>query len=257
MKISFSPQQQFNSLHINYGSKDASGKAVNSNTLNKNGKKNDLLNALLKQKQNLLDSKNSLVDRTLKNGDSPSSIKDALKAIDDQIKEIDNQISRVKTEDQRKNVEKDAKSKQTKESKHSSSTNSSNTTNLEDSSIKMDNLLSMSSNLHNIKVFTAEKKSMVAQTAILNSQIKTDIGRGLNPIKKEKLISDMSERMYDLSSEIGNNLKVIGNEVHDNNSENKNILSPSEQKAEQDVQHYIDNLPENATQDASQVNVKA
>ncbi len=46
----------------------------------------------MEQKSNLMESKNSIMERGLKNGNDPLTIKEKLQSIDKQIKEIDKQI---------------------------------------------------------------------------------------------------------------------------------------------------------------------
>ncbi len=116
------------SLNINCTSNVNAGKTENSNDVKKkktslsgeNVKKNSALEELLKQKQNLVDSKNALVDETLKSGKDPSSIKDRVHSIEIQIKEIDAQISKVQVEEQNKALGTDEKSKKTEKSKEKS-----------------------------------------------------------------------------------------------------------------------------------------
>ena len=72
MKISSSSQQQVSPLNSSYASKNTKVNVGGSDSV----KKNSLLEELMKQKQGLIDSKNTLVDKTLKSGESQSSIKD-------------------------------------------------------------------------------------------------------------------------------------------------------------------------------------
>lgn len=248
MQITFPKNQIFTSPQKNTDANNINGNSANN-------KKTSVLDALLKQKKDLTDSKNALVDRTLKNGDSLDSIKDTLKTIDDQIKEINIQITAATAEEQQKKLGTDEKTKQAEKAKSSNSSSGSKKS--DTLTINMENMLSISTNLNKIHVFTAEKKSMENQTTILNSQIKLDRGRGLDPVRKENEVAEMSEKMRDLAGGIGDNLNIISNKSKINTTEVNEALTPMQQRAEQDIQVYTNNLPENAVQDGENVNIEA
>ncbi|MCB2308125.1 hypothetical protein LGL08_08070 [Clostridium estertheticum] len=272
------------SLNTSPASKDNIVKTEKSNNIKKNRNsslggtnKNKILDQLMKQKQNLTDSKNDLVDRALKSGESISSIKDKLENIDSQIKKIDAQISKIQMEDQRKLLDNDEKNKETKKTKEKSKTHSSNNTKTDVVCDQMDSLLNLSGNLAKIQVLSSEKKSMTGETKVLESEIKLDIGRGLNPIAKKKQVAKLADQMDNIAENIGNNLNTINNglkdirekstfnEVIDKNQQNKNNvnikgedrLSPQQQQIVKNVQYYNDNMPENATQDGQNVDATA
>ncbi|MBU3100061.1 MULTISPECIES: hypothetical protein [Clostridium] len=273
-----------NSLTTSPASKDNIAKTEKSNNIKKNRNsslggtnKNKILDQLMKQKQNLTDSKNDLVDRALKSGESISSIKDKLENIDSQIKKIDAQISKIQMEDQRKLLDTDEKSKETKKKKEKSKTNSSNNIKTDVVCDQMDSLLNLSGNLAKIHVLSSEKKSMTGETNVLESEIKLDIGRGLNPIAKKKQVAKLADQMVNIAENIGNNLSTINNglkdirekttsnEVIDKNKQNKSTvnikgedkLSPQQQQIVKNIQYYNDNMPENATHDGQNVDATA
>ncbi|MBU3201213.1 hypothetical protein LL037_07100 [Clostridium estertheticum] len=272
------------SLNTSPASKDNIAKTEKSNNIKKNRNsslgginKNKILDQLMKQKQNLIDSKNDLVDRSLKSGESISSIKDKLENIDSQIKKIDAQISKIQMEDQRKLLDTDEKNKETKKTKEKSKTHSSNNTKTDVVCDQMGSLLNLSGNLAKIQVLSSEKKSMTGETKVLESEIKLDIGRGLNPIAKKKQVAKLADQMDNISKNIGNNLNTINNglkdirvkptfnEAIDKNQQNKSTvntkgedkLSPQQQQIVKNIQYYNDNMPENASKDGQNVDATA
>lgn len=272
------------SLNTSPASKDNIAKTEKSNNIKKNRNsslvgtnKNKILDQLMKQKQNLTDSKNDLVDRALKSGESISSIKDKLENIDSQIKNIDAQISKIQMEDQRKLLDTHEKSKETKKKKEKLKTNSSNNTKTDVVCDQMESLLNLSGNLAKIQVLSSEKKSMTGETKVLESEIKLDIGRGLNPIAKKKRVAKLADQMVNIAENIGNKLNTINNglkdirekttfnEVIDKNKQNKSTvnikgedkLSPHQQQIVKNIQYYNDNMPENATHDGQNVDATA
>ncbi len=262
------------SLSINCTSNVNAGKAENSNEVKKkktsllgeNVKRNSALEELLKQKQNLIDSKNALVDETLKSGKDPSSIKDRVHSIEIQIKEIDAQISKVQVEEQNKALGTDEKSKKTEKSKEKSKNNSSNSTEAVNAGDQMDSLLMLSGNLAKVHVLSSEKKSMDGETRVLKSEIKLDRSRGVNPIRKEERVVEIQNQIEKITKNMGDNLSTINNgvktvregstysEAIDKNQDN---LSPEQIQVSQNIQVYNDNLPENAKQDGEKVNATA
>ncbi|MCB2358117.1 hypothetical protein [Clostridium estertheticum] len=272
------------SLNTSPASKDNIVKTEKSNNIKKNRNsslgrtnKNKILDQLMKQKQNLTDSKNDLVDRALKSGESISLIKDKLENIDSQIKKIDAQISKIQMEDQRKLIDTDEKSKETKNKKEKSKTHSYNNTKTDVVCDQMDSLLNLSGNLAKIQVLSSEKKSMTGETKVLESEIKLDISRGLNPIAKKEQVAKLTDQMVNVAENIGNNLNTINNGLKDirekptfnkaidKNQQNKNNvnikvedkLSPQQQQIVKNIQYYNDNMPENATQDGQNVDTTA
>ncbi|MBU3155702.1 hypothetical protein [Clostridium estertheticum] len=272
------------SLNTSPASKDNIAKTEKSNNIKKNRNsslgginKNKILDQLMKQKQNLIDSKNDLVDRSLKSDESISSIKDKLENIDSQIKKIDAQISKIQMEDQRKLLDTDEKNKETKKTKEKSKTHSSNNTKTDVVCDQMGSLLNLSGNLAKIQVLSSEKKSMTGETKVLESEIKLDIGRGLNPIAKKKQVAKLADQMDNISKNIGNNLNTINNglkdirvkptfnEAIDKNQQNKSTvntkgedkLSPQQQQIVKNIQYYNDNMPENASKDGQNVDATA
>lgn len=256
------------SLYTNSVSKNNSVKSENPANVNKNKKsllggnikRNSILDQLIKQKQSLIDSKNVLVDNTLKNGESLSSINDKLKDIDRQIKNIDNQISKIKIEEQRKALGTDDNSKKIKEAKEKKKV--SNDTEVEDGEKQMNSLLDLSSNLANVKILSSEKKSMEGKRGVLKGEIKLDIARGLNPVVKQEQVSEINERMQNVFSKIGESLNTINSGIKNINEKSNNTkiedkVSSEQQEIIRKIQCYNDNLPDNEKIDGKKMDVTA
>lgn len=149
MNVAFSTQQNVNSTNTNNYANDKPSKneqkCNNKNKINTNtntslagkSKASRLVANLMKQKENLADSKNSLIERTLKNGDSQSSIKDLVKDIDKQIEAIDGEISKLQMDDVRKSLGTDDKTKKGENTKKPSNSTSGDEANADPSVDKM------------------------------------------------------------------------------------------------------------------------
>lgn len=297
MHISFSPQQRIGLANLSYRSNDSSTKNVLDNnekiekhmSINKKNmdkslggslKKNNILESLIKQKENLMDSKGAIMEKALKDGDNPSSIKEKLKEIDKQIEEIDKQMNKIQLEEQRKtlgNEDKDKKGKETNKISNEAST--------EDEKIgipkdKMDSMLSLSGSLSQAKVLSTQRTSMSGEAKVLNCEIKIDEGRGINPINKKKRVAQLEENIESINEKINDKLKEVNNQNNDSvqgdtsknaaakNKKSKDLSSKSnlesedklvieQQKAEQKLKHYNDNSADNAENNGKKINATA
>ncbi|WP_454051873.1 hypothetical protein [Clostridium sp. Marseille-Q7071] len=174
MRISFSSQQYMKQINLRHPSSNSLTKNSNNsnerteknNTLNKNSmsvslgkksKKNSMLESLIEQKVNLMDSKNDIIEKALENGESPSSIKEKLDNIDKQIEEINEQISKIQCEEQRKSLGTEDISKKKEKLKEKSNKLSVGESNKDNSEEKMTSVLSLSNNLSQAKALSSQK----------------------------------------------------------------------------------------------------
>lgn len=300
MHISFSPQQRIGLVNLSYRSNDSSTKNVLDNNekiekhagMNKKNmdkslggslRKNNILESLMKQKENLMDSKSAIMEKALKDGDNPSSVKEKLKDIDKQIEEIDKQMSKVQLEEQRKALQIEDKDKD-KSNKDKESNKISNEASTEDvktgiSKDEMNSMLSLSGSLSQAKVLSSQRTSMSGEARVLKCEIKIDEERGINPINKKKHVAQLEENIENISEKISDNLKEVNNKdkdsIQDNtskndaskNKQNKNLDNKSnlengdklviEQQVAQNIKHYRDNLADNAENNSEKINAMA
>lgn len=280
MNISFSPQYQTGSLNLSYRSnanlsKNAlvkSQKNEKSNDMKKNSifrnsigislggnsKKNSILRSLMEKKTNLIDSKNAFMEKALKNGEDPLSIKEKTESIDQQIEEIDKQINKIQLEEQRKSMGNEDKDKKSEKAKQTSNGVSSNGVKKDSS---MDNILSLSSNLTKTKNLSSQRNIMVADAKVLEAEIKVDKGRGINPVEKRKHLAKMKDNIGDITEKLGEYLNDVNTKIKNNtksnvvnkneqikdvtrnrNTENSVELLMKQQQASQKIKHYKDNI---------------
>ena len=294
MHISFSPQQRIGLANLSYRSNDSSTKNVLDNNekiekhagMNKKNmdkslggslRKNNVLESLMKQKENLMDSKSAIMEKALKDGDNPSSIKEKLKDIDKQIEEIDKQMNKVQLEEQRKALQIEDKDKD----KTNKISNEASTEDVKKgiSKDEMNSMLSLSGSLSQAKVLSSQRTSMSGEARVLKCEIKIDEERGINPINKKKHVAQLEENIENISEKISDNLKEVNNKNKDSiqgniskndaskNKQNKDLDNKSnlenedklviEQQVAQNIKHYRDNLADNAENNSEKINAMA
>lgn len=224
-----------------------------------NSKKNSILENLMKQKENLTDSKNTLMEKASKNGNDPLSIKEKVEDINKQIQEIDKQINNLKLEDQRNALGVEDKSKNTEKTKKKLN-NESHESAQKDSS--MDNILDLSGSLTKSKTLSRQRNTMTGNAKVLEGEIKADERRGINPVRKKDQLAEMKDKIENITKNLVHNLNDVNTKTNNktqsntsNNAVNKNeaikdISSVTEenvdkllikqQQAEQNIKHYID-----------------
>lgn len=292
MNISFSPRQHMGSTNLSFDSNTNSPKnALNINNKSKNhikkngmclslgkkSKRNNILENLLKQKEHLMDNKNTIMERSLKKGEDPKSIKQKLETIDKQIEEIDKQLNEIKLEEQRKGIGVKDKNKKNKNTKEKSNKNSINNTKTDPA---MDNLLNLSTGLTKTKALSSERNLMSGNAKVLDCEIKTDEKRGLDPVRKKKHLSEMKHRIEDITKKLSNHLKDVNTktiknsqnnfsndivkknkQIKDENinlnqkTENKSLIE--QQRVAQNIKHYKDNMKNNTKDNCEKINIIA
>lgn len=219
MHISISTQTQSNSNKFGYNSIGKTDENKKTSLLK--SKSNDIIKGLMKQRDNLIESKQKLIDRKLKEGES-SGINEQLKDIDKQIEEVNSQISKIQLEDQRKALGTEDKDKQSKTSKEKQEKTTGNS-NKTDGSVEMSNILTMANNVGQTKILLAQRNSMIRETGVINEEIKLDVSRGVNPKAKIKRVSEMEENISNIGNRVGNILnenEKVSNSHSDDDDKN-------------------------------------
>ncbi|WP_160693440.1 hypothetical protein [Clostridium sp. C2-6-12] len=227
------------SFHLSRSDSDSNAsnilKSKNNNTLEKNNgsvsiKKNDPLQHLMEQKQNIFDSKQKYLENALAKNESADSIKNKMEEYDKQISDIDKQINELKLEEQKKSMGKDDqlkekdKDKKTNKSDNNPSGNKTQVNSeIENSDHMMNHLVSLSNNISEAKNLSHMKTSASGEKRVLESEIKIDERRGLNPVRKR-------ERAAKLGDNIKNIEKKIEENLDDSTASNETIIANKNQK---------------------------
>ena len=125
MKLNFNPivqNQIFNVYRINQSAVQKNGKIGDASAekgrkdvafISPQGKRESLIEMLMKQKMNIMEQKDSLISSAKKEGKSMESIKSQLEVYEKQLKDIEDQISKAMTKEMEKQAEKKMKGLQT------------------------------------------------------------------------------------------------------------------------------------------------
>lgn len=171
------------------------------------GKARSLIESLTKQKQNIIESKNELIGKTLEKGGTIDSIKSQLECFDEQLKTIDEQIAQTVAEQLKQQAEKQKeiaykkpKTEEEVETEHLSS------------------ILSLSSSLNQAEVVSSMKSKVDGESRVLKMEIKLDESRrgGASAFKKEHLV-DLQKQSVDLATKINENLTEVSEEIKNGN----------------------------------------
>ena len=282
MRISFSSQQYMRPVSLCHSSNnsliknsnDNNGRTEKNNTVNKSSmavslgkksKKNNMLENLIEQKVNLMDRKNDIIEKALENGESPSAIKEKLDDINKQIDEINEQISKIQCEEQRKSLGTEDASKKKEKLKEKSNKLSAEESNGDNSKEKMTSVLSLSNNLSQAKALSSQRTSMSGEVRVLESEIKLDESRGINPIEKRKSVAKIKENIENIAEKINDKLTDTNNKFensvrsnrlnnvtykseeskntsNNDNTQNDGKLLIKQQQTAENIKHYSENI---------------
>ncbi len=177
-----------------------------------------LLDSLLKQKQNIIDSKNSLIERTTKNGQGLDSIKDQLENYNEQINAIDKQITEYTFKEQQKKIDMDEKENKIPDNQPKTEQETQNE--------QLNNIVELSNDISQIQVVSSVKSKMHGQAKVLAKEIELDESRspsGQKAVYKREQLEKIEERVSDITKKIGEALKDTGEKIkynadHENNA---------------------------------------
>lgn len=173
-------------------------------------KVNDIIESLMKQKENLQESKKNLIDRTLENGGQLNLIKDQLSDLDEQIRTIDEQISQQLLDERKKALGLDDENP-----KNEKADANKPKTEQEAEAEKLQNVVSLVGNMDQVKTMSSLKRNLQGQARILQMEISLDELRSSSPstMKREQLdklkkgISEPERRIGETTSGIMDKLK--------------------------------------------------
>lgn len=284
MAISGLAQQRSNQLYNNsaitkntFGSSGKSKKSASSmKSLGASSggvRKNTRLENLMKQKEQLMKRKQSIIERGLQEGEDPSSIQKKLKEVDKQIEEIDKQINKLQTEDQRKAMGTDGKNKRTKKTDQVNQTKETRQGIKDDASTEnINRIMAASKSLSKVKELSKVKQAELGEKRVQEIEINTDIGRGLNPVRKENRVAEIDDNIDNINEKIADSYKEIHKKTAENTKEYDSIgkasksshdkdtenYSVSQQQIEEDIKSYTGNMKDNEKKEnGAQVDAKA
>ncbi|ONI46104.1 hypothetical protein AN641_02235 [Candidatus Epulonipiscioides gigas] len=148
-------------------------------TISKQGKAMSVIDTLTKQKDQLLESKNALISKTLANGGDISDIQAELEVYDEKMIQLEEQIAEERIKEQE-----EAAIKKKEDSKlYSNPNNIEETTNKQ-----LSEIIGLKNDVEKIEQSQAIQDDIDAQIRIIESHVKSEYG-----IVKEKKLEEISE----------------------------------------------------------------
>ena len=160
---------------------------------------NSRIRNLMEQKQSLLERKNQWVNSALENGQDIKSIHDMLESYEEQLNELEQQISQEM-----------ARQNSGQPEKVQSSKNDEPKTKQEIEQEKISNLVDLSSGMSQIRTVQSSQTQVEGEARVLESEIKMDKGRtGDTEItaKKEEKLAQLQQKAAELTA---NTVKISG-----------------------------------------------
>jgi len=169
-------------------------------------KMSGMVDSLLKQKQSIIDSKNSLIERTTKNSHNLDSIQDQLKEFDKQLQTIDQQIAKYTFEEQQKNLEKAQKEDLSDEPK----------TEQEIQNERLNTIVAISQNVSQMEVVSSPHSKMHGEARVLTKEIESDEAHSTHSATaKREQLSKIEDRISEMNETLGDTIKDTGDKIKD------------------------------------------
>lgn len=213
------------------------------NAFGKQDRKTSMLESLVKRKETLMESKNSLIERTMENGTGIETIQAQLDEYDQQIKDIDEQISQSMVEDQKEALE--TKGKEKKETEET--TDDKNIKGQIDKGtvhdfIQLDGTVEQMEQLHSLKT------NMENEIRTIKSEMSLDSATGMSHSSKLERISDLEKNINNINTSVGEILNDVNETVQENNQsevvskdEIVNENSAQSKEIENKISSYVKN----------------
>ena len=187
------------------------------------GKRESLIETLMKQKMNIMEQKDSLISSAKKEGKSMESIKSQLEVYEKQLKDIEDQISKAMT----KEMEKQAEKKKKDEPK----------TEQEIENERLANVMDLSLGLQKAEMVSAVKARVDGEARVLKSEIELDKLHDPSEdtskeliTEKESQLADLEQKSNELFSDIG---EIIGETTEKAEEQNENVVSKEKEDEEE------------------------
>lgn len=141
---------------------------------NQQASNNSLIENLMKQREQVLEMKNSLTERALEKGENPSSLQEQMKQFEQQLADLDAQIAQAQKEKQT------APNEQPKKEKPKS---------VEEA------IFSQSGSLEQMQIMQQTERSLSREKISLESEMKLDATRGVYSEAKASRITEIDDQM--------------------------------------------------------------
>lgn len=234
-------------------------------SLGESPKKDNALESLMKQKENLTNAKSSIMEKGTKNLEDPVSLQKRIQEIDKQIQEIDKQINTLQIETQQKAIGSGTETKNKKNSDEKEDNYSNKDINKDAS---MSYILDLSSGLKTSKELSHHRNMMVNYSKVLEGEIRSDERRGINPIRKKDNLNEINNKIENLSEALGTHLNNLNDKIKNNaqketlekvtteNKENENDINNTnlqlnnnllieKQQNTHKIDHYVNSMLNN------------
>lgn len=198
---------------INQDSVRISGQAFQLFNGIKGKKQNLMIESLMKQRESLMEMKNTLTEQTLEAGNDISSIQEQLKEFEKQITKLDNEIAKLQMEEHNRIF---GKEEQVKKNTSPQSE--------EEQMVAQATLLDQAKNMK--RVF----KGMEREKNILESEMKLDVSRGIYSERKQEKLIKLKEKLQTVQEQVKEKMQqptdtsVIAEKVQTKNLVNRKNL---------------------------------
>lgn len=208
MKLNLNPivqNQIFNVYRMNQSAVQKTGKVWDASAekghkdmafISPQGKRESLIETLMKQKMNIMEQKDSLISSAKKEGKSMESIQSQLEVYEKQLKDIEDQISKAMT----KEMEKQAEKKKKDEPK----------TEQELENERLANVMELSSGLQKAEMAGSVKARVDGEARVLKSEIELDQLHDPSEETSKEMITGKEGQLADLEQKSNELLSDIG-----------------------------------------------
>lgn len=163
------------------------------------GKKQSRLQMLTKQKQDLIDRKNELIQSTTENGGTTADIKSQLDMFEEEMKSIDEQIAQAQTEDGTKKAKNETSGIYEKPKTEEEAANE-----------KLNQITELSVSFDTAQTVSNVKSKMDGEARVLKAEVKTGFGDIEGKLDR---IAEIDAKSAQLMSDIGENLQEVNSKV--------------------------------------------
>lgn len=177
-------------------------------TISPAGKKQSMIEQLMKQKEYLQERKQSLIDSAAENGST--DLEQQLKEYEQQMKDIDEQITKIQTEDKEKKESDDTTGMIYEKPK----------TKEEIQTDQLNGLTTLSNGTDQTEVLSSVKGKLDGQITVMNAEVHSMNGSTESKIDK---ISELKSRSQKISSDIA---EKLGDSLDSISSRNEEIVKP-------------------------------
>lgn len=189
-------------------------------TISPQGRLNNLLKNLMKQKEDIKVQKNSLINSTLESGGTLDTIESRLEHYDEMMKSVDDKIAEILANEMENRIEKPKKQE-----------DSALKTKEEIQNERLANIADLSSDFKQTKVIHSVQTRVNGDARVLESEIELDkVRAGASTkakemiAKKEATLADIKEKSLELTSQVACKISDIVEKTNDNNKLQETVL---------------------------------